>query len=325
MSINNLNEITLEAIDGQGCSRENALKLATECGLDELKDSATKIREHFFNNKVNLCVIINARSGACVEDCRYCSQSAHNDSPVEIYDLLPEEKIVGEAKKLSASGAKNYGVVTSGATVEGEDLNKLCETLGKIPAESGLQPCASLGRFNEEKLTKLKNAGLARYHHNLETSKNFYPEICTTHDWSERVDTVRAAFAAGLDVCSGGLFGLGESWEDRIDLAITIRELGVKNVPLNFLHSHPGTPMANHPPLTTDEALRIIAVYRHLLPDATLRVCGGRPKILNERQGEIFAYGANAMMTGNYLTTSGITPEKDLEMIKSLGLKIDKE
>lgn len=318
----NLNDVTGRAIAGSGCSREEALELALETPLPALFASASTIREQFFGLRVEFCVIVNARSGACSENCRYCSQSAHNAAEAEVYPLMSRPALLQDAQALAASGANRYGIVTSGATVEGADFETVCQAIAEIGAQTPLSPCASLGRFGVAEMKRLHEAGLRRYHHNLETSQRFYPHICTTHDWQERVDTVRAAQEAGLEVCSGGLFGLGETWEDRIDLALTLRDLRVDCVPLNFLHAHPGTPLAQQPPLTADEALRIIAVYRHLLPKMPLRICGGRPKILGERQPEIFAAGANALMTGNYLTTSGNTPDTDRAMIRRLGLHL---
>ena len=182
--------------------------------------------------------------------------------------------------------------------------------------------CASLGRLTAEELKALKASGVIRFHHNLETSKNFYPSICTTQDWEERRATVQAAQAVGMDICSGGLFGLGESWEDRIDLALTLRDLGVDSVPINFLYAHEGTRLANQSILSAAEALRIIALYRFLLPTVTLRICGGRTHVLGDRQSELFAAGANGMMTGNYLTVAGSQYESDLEMINQLDLHV---
>jgi len=182
--------------------------------------------------------------------------------------------------------------------------------------------CASLGRLAPAELVQLKQAGIGRFHHNLESSKAYYPSICSTQTWQQRFDTVKAAQAAGLDICSGGLFGLGESWEDRIDLALTLRELEVDSVPINFLYAHPGTALKAIPALSADEALRIVALYRFLLPQTTLRICGGRTHVLGDRQSELFAAGANGIMTGGYLTVAGSQYEADLAMIDELGLQV---
>jgi biotin synthase len=193
----------------------------------------------------------------------------------------------------------------------------------RIRSEALLAPCASLGRLDEPGLRLLKDAGLARYHHNLESSRTFFPHLCTTHTWDERLATLRAAQAAGLEVCSGGLFGAGETWEDRVDLALALRDLGVQQVPINFLNPIPGTPLENQPRLAADEGLRLIAIYRLLLPTATLRLCGGRPTTLGERQAEMFHAGANALMTGDYLTTAGLSPDADRALVANLGLTLD--
>jgi len=210
-------------------------------------------------------------------------------------------------------------VVTSGGKLSGPELQSLFETANGI----GPAPlCASLGRLTGEELAQLKQAGIPRFHHNLESSEAYYPKICTTQTWKERLDTVKAAQAAGLDICSGGLFGLGESWDDRIDLGLTLRELGVDSVPINFLYAHEGTALRDTPPMAAAEALRIIAVYRLLLPKATLRICGGRTHVLGDRQADLFAAGANGLMTGNYLTVAGSQYDADRTMIRQLGLEI---
>ncbi len=307
-----------------GCSKDEALWAVINLSENELAELATSLRQRAFGDKIALCIIMNARCGRCPEDCTYCSQSAHNNSEVEVFGLKNGDEIAAAASKAAESGADNFGVVTSGVTVAGEALEDVCRSIERVTSGSASIPvCASFGRMKIGQLLKLKAAGMRRYHHNLETSERFYSKICTTHEWIERVETVKNALEAGLDVCSGGLFGLGESWEDRADLALTLRELGVDSVPLNFLHSHPGTPLAAQEPLTAGEALRIIALYRLILPRVTIRICGGRPKILGVRMREMFRFGANAFMTGDYLTTAGITPESDRKMIEEEGLIVE--
>ena len=318
----NYSEIYKAAVNG-GCSKEQGLWAVVNLSAEELTGITDELRAKTFGEKVELCAIINARSGCCPEDCTYCSQSAHNSADIEVFDLLNNQQLYAGAERAAAASAAYFGIVTSGATVAGQDLDSVSEGISVIAGAVLPFPCASFGRMNKEQLIQLKDAGIERYHHNLETSERFYSQVCRTHDWQDRVDTVRAALEVGLKVCSGGLFGLGESWEDRADLAVTVKELGVDSVPLNFLHSHPGTPLAGQPPLGAEEALRIVALYRLIMPEVTLRVCGGRPKILGERMAEMFVYGANAFMTGDYLTTSGITPESDRTLVVSQGLRID--
>jgi biotin synthase len=290
--------------------------------LHVLEKEATALRTKNFGNTIDLCSVVNAKSGKCSEDCKYCAQSAHYTTDVECYPLIKAEDIYKGALKAASAGINNFGIVTSGPGLTEKDLDQICEAVEKISRNGTISPCASLGRLTMEQFKKLKNSGLNRYHHNLETSERFYSEICTTHSWEERVETVLLAKEAGFAVCSGGLFGLGENWEDRIDLAIKLKELDVDCVPINFLNAIPGTPMAVQEKLTPDEALKIVALYRYILPDKTVRVCGGRPTILKERQSEMYNAGANAIMTGDYLTSYGISPELDIKNINDLGLKV---
>jgi biotin synthase len=309
------------AIAGTGCTREEALSLidANEAGLFA---GATRIRAAFFGKQVQLCCIINAKSGKCDMDCRFCSQSGHNSTAIDVYPFMDARNLENQIREDIKGGDRMCGVVTSGGKLSSNELEQLAETVKKISGGQQAPVCGSLGRLSPEDLTMLRESGVTRFHHNLEASENYYPEICSTQDWSSRLDTVKAAQQVGLKVCSGGLFGLGESWQDRIDLALTLRELGVDSVPINFLYAHPGTPLKDRSPLSAEEALRIIALYRFLLPTTTLRICGGRAHILGDRQKDLFAAGANGLMTGNYLTVAGSQYESDLEMIRTLGLEI---
>ncbi len=310
-----------ETIDRIELAREAAAWVGRP--LAELLAAAGRERQRFSGDRVQFCVIVNARSGACSEDCRFCAQSARHRTGAAIYPLLDAEKLLAAARAQADSGARHFGLVTSGPTVTAQELEALEKAIRLIRAETPLKPCASLGRLSEAELARLQAAGLERYHHNLETSKRFFPQICSTHSWRERVETVRAAQRVGLEVCSGGLFGLGEKWADRIDLALALRELDVRSVPLNFLTPVPGTPLADRRPLEADEGLRIIALFRLLLPRASLRICGGRPTTLGARQAELFAAGADALMTGDYLTTAGISPATDRAMVEGLGLRLE--
>jgi biotin synthase len=306
----------------KGCSYKEALHLATETEEKELFHSATKIREHFFGNSIQLCMIINAKCGKCSMDCTFCSQSMHHGANSDIYPLFQPLQLVEQIENLSENGIHHCGIVTSGDRLKSQEVDRICEALSIIKDSISFNICASLGKLSKEDMEKLKNVGLVRYHHNLETSEKHYPNICSTQTWQERLLTVKKAIESGIEVCAGGLFGLGETWKDRIDLALTLRDLNVNSVPINFLHPQPGTPLEHQPLMSAEEALRIIAVYRHLLPNTTLRICGGRPGVLKERQKDMFKAGANALMTGDYLTTSGQIPKSDTQMIDALGLTI---
>lgn len=314
-----LMQIEKEALRGFGCSKAEAEWIAREAPEDGLFAAATRIRERYFGNKIQLCSIINAKSGQCDMDCRFCSQSGHSSTAIATYPFMDKDALKQGIAEVVAGKDRHCGVVTSGGKLSGGELNVLME----IGREIAGPVCASLGRLTQEELAGLKQAGITRFHHNLETAEGYYPEVCSTQQWSQRLETVKAAQAAGLKVCCGGLFGLGESWDDRIDLALTLRELGVDSVPINFLYAHPGTPLKDVPPLSAGEALRIIALYRCLLPGVTLRICGGRTHVLGGRQAELFAAGANGLMTGNYLTVAGSQYDADLAMLHGLGLEVE--
>jgi biotin synthase len=255
-------------------------------------------------------------------DCAFCSQSGHHGASVAAFPLLPVETLRERIARLRQFPIRHCGIVTSGASLTRGEIRTVVETLNAERDAPLPRLCASLGRMGTDALAELRDAGLRRYHHNLECSEAYYPKLCSTQTWRDRLDTVHRAREQGLEACCGGLFGVGESWEDRLDFAFTLAAEGIREIPLNFLHPHPGTPLAAQPVLTSDEALRIIAVFRHILPESTLRVCGGRVQALGARQEEIFAAGANALMTGDYLTTTGRGIQEDLDMIARLGLEV---
>jgi biotin synthase len=302
-------------------TRETARSLLTR-DLAALCASATALRRKRFGNVVPLCAIINANSGNCGMDCAFCSQSSHHDAAVGVFPRWTVEELRERSARLRKFPIRHCGIVTSGGALSRSEILTVAETLHAEREAPLPRLCASLGRLGTDALAELRNAGLRRYHHNLECSEAYYPKLCSTQTWRDRLDTVRRAREQGLEACCGGLFGAGESWEDRLDFAFTLAAEGVREIPLNFLHPHPGTPLAAQPVPTPDEALRIIAVFRHILPEATLRVCGGRVQALGARQEELFAAGANALMTGDYLTTAGVGILEDLDMIARLGLEI---
>lgn len=304
------------------CSPKEALDVALNATEAELFASATALRETYFGVGVELCVIINARSGNCSMDCSFCSQSKHNSCAIDAFPMLSAETLRSNILALAAHDVRHIGIVTSGAALQAQELAVIRQVLGDLPPEIVARVCASLGRLPHESLLALQHAGLRRYHHNLESAESFYPQVCTTQCWHDRLDTVHRASEAGLETCTGGLLGLGEGWQERIAFAMRLRDEGISNVPINFLHPHKGTPLADTPPMSAAEALRCIALWRHILPKATLRVCGGRPTVLGARQHEMFAAGANALMTGNYLTTAGESLEADVRMIHTAGLQL---
>jgi len=313
-----------KALGGEGISYDEGCALVNLPGshIFEILCSSDRVRRFFKGDEVNLCSIINAKSGLCAEDCTFCSQSVHYDTGVKTYPMLESQKILDAAKEAVQSGAREFSIVTSGTSVDKDnDVNILLQALTDMKDEVAMERCASLGIMNEETLRRLKDAGLQSYHHNLETARNFFPNICTTHAYEEDVNTIRAAKRLGFYTCCGGVFGLGESREQRVELAVTLRELDVDSVPVNFLNPRQGTPLENANNLTPIECLKIIALYRFMLPAKDIVICGGRQNNLRDMQCLIFAAGANGMMIGNYLTTLGRPPEEDLRMVRDLGLK----
>ena len=284
---------------------------------------AGAMREAHKGRQVVLCGILNAKSGRCAEDCSFCAQSAHHDTGAPVYPLVDADAMVARAREVEAMGAREYSLVTSGTTIRSEaELDTICEAVSRLRDDGRLWRCASLGNLSAEQLERLAAAGLTNYHHNLETARSFFPQVCSTHAYDDDVATVRRARAQGLKVCCGGIFGLGESPEQRVELAETLRELDVDSVPLNFLNPIEGTPLHRQQQLSPRDCLRIIAVYRLMMPNTDIYVCGGREVNLRQLQSWIFMAGANGMMVGNYLTTSGRDHRLDLEMLADLGLEV---
>lgn len=319
-----IDDLASAAIGGRELDACDAGRLvaASEADPFELFHAANRIRRHFKGDGVQLCSIVNARSGGCSEDCRFCAQSSRHRTGAARYAMLDASMLLEAGRAAAGLGAACFGIVTSGRGPGGEgDVAAVGEVAARL---EGVRPSASLGSLTPEVAARLRAAGLRRYHHNLETARSFFPEVCTTHTYDDRLATVRTAKAAGFEVCCGGIFGLGESWRHRIELAIELRGLGVESVPVNFLNPVPGTPLEGREPLPALEGLRIIALYRFLLPRADIRTAGGRGRCLGDLQSWMFYAGANATMIGNYLTTAGRPPEQDLAMIRGLGLRIER-
>jgi biotin synthase len=292
--------------------------------LEALLDRADAVRRSVHGDEVALCAITNAKSGGCAEDCSFCSQSArYKDADAPVYPLIAPEEMAAQARKAEHAGAREFSIVASGTRLSRErELQGVEEGLRRIRAETALEPCASLGLLRGPELARLKAAGLMHYHHNLESARSFFDRICTTHTYDQQLETIREAKRLGLKLCSGGILGMGETPEQRVELAETIRDLGIECVPVNFLNPRPGTPMAHVEPITAGECLAAIAVFRLLMPGAHLFVMGGRELNLGEKQHLIFRAGANGTMVGNYLTSAGRSPELTVDMVESQGLRL---
>jgi len=308
-------------INGEHLSREEAFYIAEVSGpeLFHLFASANKIRTHFRGNTVGLCSIVNAKSGACPEDCSFCAQSSKSKSGIEVYPLLSKELILQKATEAKKSGSERFSIVTSGNRTSEIDLLMIADMISAI-RETGLIPCASLGMLRKSELSILKSAGLDRYHHNLETSEGFFPLVCSTHSYADKLNTIDAVKSAGFSLCSGGIFGMGETWQDRIEMAFLLKELDVNSVPVNFLIPLKGTALEHRNFLHPFEALKIISIFRFILPQTEIRICGGRMQVLGEFNSMVFLAGADSLMIGNYLTTAGRNYEDDFRLIEAYGL-----
>ncbi len=317
MSVDDLGNKVME---GKEITREEALWLY-EQPVEEVSEKADEIRAHFCSNGFDLCTIINGKSGRCSENCRFCAQSSHSRTDAKEYPLLSPEEITAQAKLHEKQGALRYSIVTSGKRLSALEVERMCGAVRQIRRDTGLSVCVSFGLLNEEQYRKLKDAGVTRVHNNLETSRRNFFNVCTTHTFDDKIDAIRAAQSAGLSVCSGGIMGLGETAEDRIDMALTLRELGIKSVPVNMLNPIPGTPFARNQRMTGADMRRIVAVYRFILPDAAIRLAGGRG-LLPDKGRACFRSGANAAISGDMLTTAGITVETDRRLLRELGYEV---
>ena len=305
--------------DNYVTTREDAIKLL-DADLNELTTAANEIREKLHGKNFDFCSIINGRSGRCSENCKYCAQSSYYHTGAPEYKLLGVEEILADAKKREAAGIPRYSIVTSGRTLTKNDVEQISETIRRIKKETKLSVCLSSGLLNREQFDQLKAAGLTRFHNNLETYRRHFPDVCTTHTYDDKIAALQNALAAGLEICSGGIMGLGETMEDRIDMCIDLRELDVKSTPINVLNAIPGTPFENLPKVTNDEFCRIVAIYRFINPQAYLRLAGGRG-VLGDDGERAFKSGANATITDDMLTTSGVKSAKDFELVRKLGFE----
>ena len=311
--------IAEEIIKGCRLNRDEDLGWLLEAELSELQAGAFLLQKHFRGNHIDLCTIVNGRSGRCSENCKYCAQSAYHHTGVEEYPLMSKEELFRHAKANQEGGANRFSIVTSGRALSGKEFETVLEAYKEMNDTLSIHLCASHGILTEEQLQKLYEAGVRQYHHNIETSKRYFPEICTSHTYDDRIKTIKLAQKAGLNVCSGGIIGMGETWADRIDMAISLSELNIKSIPINSLMAIPGTKLEGMPPLSGDDILRTIALFRFINPEADIRMAAGR-KLMPENGATAFKAGASASITGNMLTTSGTTMKDDLEILKKLGL-----
>ena len=317
-----LSELTQKILNGYRLKRGDDLELFKTGDLDELEKGAGAIQKRYRRNHVDLCSIINGRSGRCPEDCKYCAQSACHRTDVKEYGFLPIEEIYAAAKKNQEAGLNRFAVVTAGRALTGTEFDKAIAAFEKMKKELSIGLCASMGFLSAEQFRRLKKAGVTSYHHNIETSKRFFPYICTTHTYDDKIREIKLAQSEGLRVCSGGIIGMGETWDDRLDMAVSLSELNIRSIPINVLMPIPGTALEHQPRISGEDAMRTIAFFRYINPEADIRLAAGR-KVLPENGAVAFRSGASATITGDMLTTSGTTIKGDFAILKSLGLSND--
>ena len=317
---NFLDKLSEKVLNGYILSRKECLQILNLHNnlIPKLIEEAGKVRDTIFGNQVEFCSLINAKNGACTEDCSFCAQSSKYPTPINAYSLVPIKELYEGALKAVSIKANRYCIVTSGKRATKEEIQQIAEAVRKINAEIPVKVCVSIGSIDEEDLNLLKNAGVDRINHNLETSRKHFPNIVTTHSWDERFQTIKKIKKMGISTCCGGIFGIGESDEDIVDLALTYRKLNVDSIPLNFLIPIPGTPLANNKQLTPEKCLKIIGLFRLVNPEAEIRLCGGREQNLKEFHDTAMEM-ANCLMAGGYLTRAGRPPGKDENMINKLG------
>ena len=311
-------EITEEIINGRRLTREDDLSFLLTGELGELAGCADKLRRHFSGNRANLCSIINGRSGRCPEDCKFCAQSARHCTGIEEYGFLDKQRISAECRHNEEQGVHRFAIVTAGRKLSGEEFGKALNTYRTLARESKVGLCASFGLLEKEQFALLRQAGVSRYHANIETSRANFSNICTTHTFEDKLECIRRAKAAGLEVCSGGIIGMGESWEDRIDMALTLSELGVSSIPINALIPIKGTPLEDLERITEADILRTVAVFRFIVPEADIRLAAGR-NLMSNCGERAFLAGANSAITGDMLTTSGNCIREDIAMLEKIG------
>ncbi len=317
-------QLAEEIIAGRRLTREDDLHFLIDTDLDRLKRGADRIRAALSGDKVNLCTIISGISGRCSENCRFCAQSGFHHTDCEEHGLLPEDVIFEAARASEEEGVDRFSIVNSGRKPRKHDFEEILRIVDRMHRELKIELCCSLGFLDADQLHRLHEAGITSIHCNIETSRRNFPNICTTHTFEDKLENIRMAQAEGLRVCSGGIIGLGETWEDRIDMALTLADLRITSIPINSLMPIPGTPLEHQPRLTEEEIIRTIAIFRYINPEADIRLAGGRA-LMKDNGIETFRSGASASITGNMLTTSGSTVMQDRQMLASLGRDITPE
>ena len=319
----NLETLTRSVLDGRTLTLDEAVWLAEECDAEELFKAAHALTHALAPRRFNLCTIVNAKSGRCGEDCQWCAQSSRYQTGVKVFPIIDRARSRAGAERAAELGISRFSYVTSGRKLSERELREVHALAASDRDVPGIELCASLGLLTQKELRELKDAGLVRYHCNLETGPAFFSKVCSTHTQTDKIATLRAARRVGLEICSGGLFGIGETMRDRAELALLLRSLSVPSIPLNFLVPIPGTPLENQPPLSDEEVLRIVALFRFANPTAYLRFAGGRMRLSDETVRRALWIGVNSAITGDLLTTCGSAVEEDRKLAAAAGYIVE--
>jgi biotin synthase len=313
-----------KALGGKNVSMKDVLPLLGAKGPDilDLAAVANRVREEFNGNEIDLCLLLNAKSGRCPEDCAFCAQSAHHKTEAPVYPLMDINRIVEEAREAQRKGTGRFCLITSGRELNDKEFETILRALDRIRRETTLDLDCSLGTLSEERAESLKKVGVTRYNHNVETAESHFHKICSTHSFRDRVKTIEVLKGQGFSICCGGIIGLGESPQQRLELAFSLRQLGIDCIPFNILNPRPGTPLEHSESIPPMEIIKTIALFRLIIPKGTIKIAGGREANLRDLQSLALLAGANGLIVGNYLTTPGRNAEDDFRMIKDLGFKL---
>lgn len=317
-----LQEIKEKVLSGNAISFDEALFIANYHDLEKVYDAASEITSYFGKPVFNPCSIINARAGCCSENCKWCAQSGHYHTDSDVHGIIDDDVALRGALVAQSQGIKRYSLVASGRSVKGEALDKVCHNYQTLKDKTELSLCASLGLLEKEELVKLWEAGVRRYHCNLETAPSYFPELCTTHTIDDKIRTIRMAKETGFQICSGGIIGMGETREQRVEFAFTLRSISPDSIPINILCPIPGTPLENTPPISENEILLTVAIFRFVNPRAELRFAGGRQRLSKETQLKAIKIGVNGAIIGDLLTTVGSKVDEDRLLVQEAGYTI---